>query len=425
MRAKLNKKIVDAAKYQGPGSCFYWDTETAGFGLRVYPSGRKAFVVTYRVRGKQRFYTVGRYGELTIDDARTKAFETLARARKGEDPSGDRLASRRSPTVADLFARYMKEHARVKMKPKSARRDELAWKRHLLPRFGHRKVADIQRADVAQVHAEMASTPVMANRVRSVLSMAFNLAEVWGWRPEGSNPCRHVRRYKEQARERYLSESELRRLGSVLAEAEESWDVSRHAIAAIRLLILTGCRSIEIRTLRWEFVDFERRCLRLPESKTGRKTVQLNAGALEILETLERIDGNPFVIPGKKAGAHLYSLEWLWNRIREAAKLEDVRIHDLRHTYASYAVNAGFTLPVIGKLLGHSKTATTERYAHLAVDPIRQANEKIGATLGATLAGQTDALRGEDDEDEEPMNGVGAIGLVGKGSSEGYPAEGR
>ena len=391
MKAKLNKRFIDAAKYQGSGACYVWDTETSGFGLRVYPSGRKSFVVTYRVRGKQRFFTMGRFGEMTLDQARTEALETLGRARKGEDPSGDRLASHRSPTVNELAKRYMKEHASIKLKPGSAQRNLSVWENHILPRLGRRKVADIDRADVAQMHTEMAAIPSTANRARSVLSSAFNLAEIWGWRPEGTNPCRHVARYKEESRERYLSESELGRLGSTLAEAEQSWAVSRQSISAIRLLILTGCRHNEIVTLRWDDVDFERRCLNLPDSKTGRKTVRLNSAALEILATLERLDGNPFVVPGKKPGAHLYSLEWLWRRICEEAKLENVRIHDLRHTYASYAVNAGFTLPVIGKLLGHSKTATTERYAHLADNPIRQANEQIGATLEATLAGQPKA----------------------------------
>ena len=209
---RLTKRVVDAARYQGKGAHYLWDSDLAGFGLRVYPSGRKSFVATYRVRGKQRFYTLGRFGEMTVDQARTEALMTLARARKGEDPAGDRLAARGAPTVADLAERYMSDHARIKLKPQSARRNQQVWKRHLLPRLGHRKVADVDRADVAQLHADLAATPVMANRARSVLSSAFNLAELWGWRAEGTNPCRHVPRYKEQARERFLSEQELGRL---------------------------------------------------------------------------------------------------------------------------------------------------------------------------------------------------------------------
>jgi integrase len=293
--------------------------------------------------------------------------------------------------MKDLAERYIREHVRIRMKPPNDRHTERVWERLILPRFGPRKVADIDRADIAEFHADLASTPVMANRVKSMLSTAFSLAELWRWRAEGTNPCRHVRPFKERSRERYLTEQELRRLGAVLDEAEESWGVSAYGIAAIRLLILTGCRSAEIVKLRWEWVDFEARCLRLPDSKTGAKTVKLNAPALEILANLERLEGNPYVIPGKKRGSHRGPLGSLWDRIREAAELKDVHIHDLRHTFASYGVSAGFTLPMIGKLLGHTKTATTERYAHLADDPVVAANEQIGATLKSTLAGKPKA----------------------------------
>ncbi|HEX9736193.1 MAG TPA: site-specific integrase [Thermoanaerobaculia bacterium] len=384
---KLTKRSVDAARYQGSGAYYVWDCEVRGFGLRVYPSALKSFVVTYRVRGKQRFYTIGRYGELTVDEARTKALQALGRARNGEDPAGQRLASRRAPTMVDLAERYMREHAEVRKKPAVAKADRQTWERLILPRYGKRKVADIERCDVTQLHTELAATPAMANHTRGLLSTAFNLAEVWGWRAEGTNPCRHVKKFKAQARERYYSEVELSRLGAVLTEAERSWGESPHAVAAIRLLILTGCRSVEILTLRWDYVDFERQCLHLPDSKTGKKTVRLNAPALRVLADIERVDGSPWVIPGKAPGKPLRSLRGLWAKICQAAELRDARIHDLRHTFASFGVNSGHNLPVIGKLLGHSKTATTERYAHLADHPVRAANEQIGATLEATLAG--------------------------------------
>lgn len=389
MKGRLNKRAVDAARYQGTGACYVWDTETAGFGLRIYPSGRKSFVVTYRVRGKQRFHTIGRFGEMTVDQARTEALETLALARKGEDRSGERQASRRAPTIADLAARFMKEHSEVRNKPRTIQRNRETWDRVILPRLGGgRKVADIDRAEVAKLHTDLAATPSAANTVRAILSKAFNLAELWGWRPENSNPCRHVERYKEEARERYLSEAELSRLGGVLAEA--GW-VPPHAVAAIRLLVFTGCRSAEILTLQWKHVDFERRSLNLPDSKTDKKVVRLNAAALEVLAGVERVPDNPHVIPGARRGSHRRSLQHIWDRICEEAELEDVRIHDLRHTFASIGVNAGINLQPIGKLLGHTKTATTERYAHLADDPVRQANETIGSTLEATLSGKPKA----------------------------------
>ena len=189
MRAKLSKRTIDAATYQGTGACYLWDTDTAGFGLRIYPSGRKGFVVTYRVRGKQRFFTIGRYGQMTLSEARTEALETLARARRGEDPSGQRFASRRSPTIADLAKRYMEEHAAIKKKPSSVRMDRQHWDRVILPRFGTRKVADIDRADVAKLHTDLAETPSMANSVRALLSKAFNRYTTPGDWPSSPPSC--------------------------------------------------------------------------------------------------------------------------------------------------------------------------------------------------------------------------------------------
>ncbi|MEM9598243.1 MAG: site-specific integrase, partial [Acidobacteriota bacterium] len=228
----------------------------------------------------------------------------------------------------------------------------------------------------------------MANKVLTLLSKAFNLAEVWGWRSEGTNPCRHVGRYKEVVRERYLSESELRRLGEVLAEAEQTWDVAPQAIGAIRLLLVTGCRSAEILNLQWNDVDFERRCLHLRDSKTGNRTVVLNDEALDVLASLERVDGNSHVVPGLKPGTRRSTLHPLWKRIREAAGLDDVRIHDLRHTFGSVGVNSGHSLAIIGRLLGHTKILTTQRYAHLADGPVREATENIGAMVAASMSRQ-------------------------------------
>ena len=388
MKVRLNKRAIDESVYQGPGGCYLWDTALAGFGLRIYPTGRKSFVVSYWSRGRRRFYTLGQYGKLTLPQAREAALEVFLRVRRGEDPAGERSASRQSPRVSDLADRHIEEHAKIKNKPRSAKRDRRAWDRCVLPNLGKRGVRDITRADVAKLMTGMAKTPAMANKTLTLLSKAFNLAEVWGWRPEGTNPCRHVGRFKEESRERYLSDLELKRLGEVLVEAEQQWGFLPQAIAAIRLLILTGCRSAEILGLRWEDVDFERRSLHLPDSKTGRRTVVLNSGALEILTRLERVEGNPYVIPGGKPGQHLKNLQSLWDRVRVAAAIQDVRVHDLRHTYASVGVNSGHNLSVIGKLLGHTKILTTQRYAHLADDPLRQATEQIGATLAATLEGR-------------------------------------
>ena len=392
MRKRLTKRVIDGARYERENGAHYlWDTEIAGFGLRIYPSGRKAFVVTYRVRGKQRFLTIGRYGELTLPQARGKAHEVLGQARKGEDPAADRRSYRRSPTMKDMAARCMKEHCQVHNKPATVQTQQRIWDQIVLPRFGNRKVIDISRADIQALHTQLADRPATANLVRSQLSKAFNLAEVWGWRLDGSNPCRHVKLYKTQKRERFLSETELARLSGVLAEAERTQSVNPYAIAAIRLLILTGCRVSEILNLRWEEVDFEGQCLRLPDSKTGAKVVYLNGPALQLISGIKPKEDNPYVLPGKFVGQPLKGLRQLWVGLRREADLEGVRIHDLRHSYASFGVGLGLPLQQVGKLLGHTQIATTERYAHLADDPIRRANERIGDHIWAVMSGQPKA----------------------------------
>ena len=390
MRLRLNKRAIESATYKGAGADYRWDTELPSFGVRVYPSGRKSFVITYRVRGKQRFFTLGRFGEITLQQARAVALEHLGKARQGEDPAGERMAYRQAPILKDLAERYMAEHARVHKKATSIQMDDRMWQQHVLPSLGGRKVADISRDDVSKLHGSLSATPAIANHVRRLLCKAFNLAEVWGWRPDGSNPTRHVKRFKEGKRERFLSGAELARLAECLAEAERTATERPEAIAGIRLLVLTGCRRGEILNLRWQDVDFEARCLRLPDSKTGAKVVYLNAPALQVLAGLERHDGKDLVLPGRISGRPI-TLNDPWRRIRKAAQVEDVRIHDLRHTYASVGVSSGLSLSVIGGLLGHSQLATTERYSHLADDPVRQGAERIGAAIEAAMLGKAGA----------------------------------
>ena len=391
MKARLNKTTVDEAAYQGPGGCYLWDTVMPGFGLRIYPSGSKSFVVTYWCKGRRRFFTLGRYGRMTVKQARDAALEVFLQVRQGQDPSGDRRAAKHSPTMADLARRHLDDHVKIKNKARSLKRAEQLWERCVLPKLGKRRVADIERADIAKLVTDMSDTKAMANKVITQLSKAFNLAEIWGWRPEGTNPCRHVQRYKEESRERYLSESELQRLGVALTKIEAEETAPPQAVAAVRLLVLTGCRSAEILGLKWDEVDFETRSLELSDSKTGKRRVVLNTAALQILADLSAARQGPWVIPGRSPGRHLTTLQRLWNLVRVEADIADVRVHDLRHTYASIGVNSGQSLAVVGKLLGHSKITTTQRYAHLADDPVRQANEQIGATLTATMAGRPKA----------------------------------
>lgn len=389
---KLTKTVVDAARYEGDGSSqdIRWDDTQPGFGLRLYPSGAKSLVAAFRVHGRKRIVSLGRYGEptkdgsLTVQRAKAKAQKVRVAARDGED-----LLARIAPglSIADLAERYLEIHARPKKAPNSVRQDESLLNQIILPKLGRRPVESISRVDVRKLHHGLRATPTRANRALALLSKMLNLAESWGIRPDGSNPCKHVERYCEKRRERFLSGEELARLGEALTEAEANGTEPPSAIAAVRLLILTGCRLQEILGLRWDQVDFERRQIRFEESKTGQKTVALGAAALELLSGLPHLEGNPYVIPGKKDGAHLVGIPKIWQRIRKQAGLEDLRLHDLRHSFASVGAGAGLSLPIIGKLLGHTQAATTQRYAHLAADPVRQAADRISGEIAAALNG--------------------------------------
>jgi integrase len=220
----------------------------------------------------------------------------------------------------------------------------------------------------------------------SVLSKMMGWAVKRGLLPSEPNPCRGIERYKENKRERFLSEAELYRLGEALREAEQEKTSSPYATAAIRLLLLTGARLSEILTLKWNYVDPDNRQLRLPRSKTGQKSIYLTAAVADILQALPRVQANPFVIVGEKPGAHLVNLQKPWDRIRACAGLEDVRLHDLRHSYASVGATSGLSLLFVGKLLGHTQASTTQRYAHLAEDPVRQAGEQISETIATALS---------------------------------------
>ncbi len=398
MREKITKRVVDGLA-AGDAAAMVWDTEVAGFGVRWRGAGA-VYLVRYRVGGGRgapiRTVTIGRHGApWTPDTARIEARRILGAVAGGADPAGARTAERVAPTVAELVERFLAEHADAKRKPRTAAEYRRLLASHVMPTLGKRKVASISRADVAKLHHAGRDAPYQANRALAVLSKMFALAEVWGLRPDGSNPCRGIERYRETKREAMLSAAELARLGDALAAHQGPPAV----VAAIRLLIFTGARLSEILGLRWDQLDIERGEARLSDSKTGAKTLHMPPPALRVLTALPRIDGNPFVITGHRAGAALVNLQKPWRAIRTAAGLPALRIHDLRHAFASVGAGAGLGLPIIGKLLGHTQPATTARYAHIAADPAKAA--------AAAIAGQIEGAMGRANAEVVPLTRKG------------------
>ena len=383
---RITKKTVDALTAR-QREYMLWDTDIKGFGVRVHPSGRKVYLVKYRLDGRVIKKTIGPHGAIPPAAARARAAEIITAAMTGRDLSGRVLSPPTdTTTMHELAGRFLDEHVPAHCKPSTAHSYGIAIRQHVVPRLGSRSVADITRADVADLHHAMRATPYAANRTLGILSAMFSAAELWGLRPQGSNPCRYVKRFRERKRERFLSDAEYRRLGAVLREAESTGTESAAAVAAIRLLMLTGCRLSEILNLRWEDVSLQAGELRLRDSKTGAKRVHLGGPAVAVLRGMERKEGNPWVIAGRRPGTRIASLHFPWARIRKRAGLEDVRLHDLRHSFASGGLLVGEGLPMIGKLLGHSHVQTTARYAHLADDPVKAAADRIASRI-AKVAG--------------------------------------
>ena len=365
----------------------FWDSELQGFGVRVYPSGTRMYVVQTRARGKSTRVTVGRHGVLTPEEARRRAALIVARVKAGEEPVPLPLAPKPAagPTLADLAERYRVEHLEVRCKPNTVKTARTATRQHILPALGTLPLMEVERDKVMALHGSLSETPAMANLVVDVISRMFTMAEAWGMVPDGANPCREIVKYRTRRRERFLTDGEFRRLGEELGAAVAEGRVSVHAAGAIRLLMLTGCRCNEILTLRWKDVNLEAREFRLRDSKTGPRAVPLSAAAVKVLADLPSVVDNSWVIAGRLKGTHMKNLNAPWGVVRTRADLTDVRIHDFRHSFASRALALGESLPMIGKLLGHRRAQTTARYAHLARESVKEAAARIAASIGEDI----------------------------------------
>ena len=413
---RITKRSVDALK-PGTRDLFLWDDSLPGFGVKLTPSGHRAYVVQYRPAGLGRRVTakrivLGSHGMLTPDEARRLAKRELGRVAQGEDPAAERTARKGADTVKEFGGAYL-EDVRVRRKPGTAREYNRLWEKHVLPALGSKQVAEVTVLDIRRLHRLMHKTPYLANRLAAMLGAFFTFAEKEGARPPHNNPAHGVEFYPESPRERFLTPDEFRRLGTALATAETEGLVSapkyrrkpgkkekqKHrpktadkpipanplAVAAIRLLALTGCREGEVLSLRWDAVDFERGHLRFADSKTGKSVRPLGQSAAALLSTLPRIEGNPYVLPGLKQGEHLKEIKRVWYAVRHAAKLDELRLHDLRHSFASVPAASGESLLVVRSLLGHKRVATTERYAHLGDDPVKRAADRASGDIAGWL----------------------------------------
>ena len=372
----------------------FWDRELTGFGVRVYPSGGKVFVAQARgpdgpdKPNKPRRITVGRHPVLSAEQARQRAALIIARVKAGEDPVPLPLPAKYAggPTVTDLANRYLEEHVAVRCKPKTQRTARSVVNRHIVPALGKLPIAAVQRRHVMALHESLCETPAMANMTVKTLTHMYALARDWGIAPEDCHPCRSIPMNPKRKRERFLTDAEFTRLGHVLDEVSGKGSrISAGAIATIRLLMLTGCRRNEILTLRWEHVDLDKAEMRIVDGKTGARTVHLSPSAVRVLEALPPKPGSLWVIPGAKPGTHMTDIDGAWASIRVRAGLHDVRIHDIRHSFASRALALGEGLPIIGRLLGHRRVETTARYAHLARDSIRESAERIAVSIAADI----------------------------------------
>ncbi len=364
---------------------FTWDDALPGFGVRVRPSGTKAYVLQYRNRfHRTKRLLLGRVGEITLDEARRAATQEKGKISLGADPAGSRDDDRQSETLHELARRYLDHHCAGRCKPSTMAAHAWLLNKFILPHFGARRIKEVTIEDVAHLHQKLRDTPYNANRVLGLLRAMFNRAEEWGLLPQNTNPAAPIRPFTEFKRQRFLDAAEFERLFAAIAELEEYKVIGTYQAAAIRLLALTGCRLGEILELEWARVDVGRRQLLIERHKTdrrGAKVIPLNAAAAGVLEGGARIDGNPYVIVGKDGLGHLVNLQKPWGRVLKHAELPGVRIHDLRHSFASFAVSAGLSLPLIGGLLGHGSPQSTARYAHLAADPLRAATERVAELI--------------------------------------------
>ena len=387
---KLTKTAVETAK---PERRDYElrDTLTPGFLCKVTPAGRKVFMLAYRTpTGERRKPSLGTFGQLTVEQARKLAQDHLAAVRGGADPSQERQAARGAPTVKELSERFMAEHSEARNKPSTVYGNRLILRRYVLPAFGRTKVAEVKRPDVAALIGRMRGTPTSANHTLSLLRKMFNLAELWGLRPDGTNPCRHIQKYTGGKRTRLITDDELIRLYSYLERADAEGLEHPILTLAIRLQFEFAARMSEVLTLRWEWIDFGNRRVVWPDSKTGGMSKPLSTEALRLLEDAPRYHASEYVIPSIFDGSRAmpqHTYEKGWRRILDRAGLPHCGTHAIRHRAATDIANSGVPIKVGMALTAHKTVTMFMRYVHTEDDPIRAAAETVAARRRGMVGG--------------------------------------
>jgi integrase len=388
MRHRLTQEFVAGLPIDGRDRIVF-DALESGFGVRVTPAGAKIFVAHVRASGRLQRATLGKFPAVSVAEARDAARVAIRDLRAGRDPRVEQVARAKAieagaTTVKAFSERWLAEVVRPKRKPRTRADYERLLEQKILPTLGHLIVERVSKEDVLKLHVAMQSTPRRANYTVSTFRAMMTYAEDCGLRPPLSNPARRIEMYRERARERFLSEDEIGKAAEAIATAERKGAIGPYAAGGLRLALFTGARSGEITAIKWSYIDWGRKLVRLPDSKTNEpRTIHLSEAAIEVIKTLPRV--GPFVIAGVKAGEPYKNLSRAWIDTRKLAELDDVRLHDLRHSYASLAAGRGVSLQMIGKLLGHRVPATTQRYAHLARDAVADINDALGIAMTAAI----------------------------------------
>jgi integrase len=409
VKAKLTKRTVESVR-PNAASQLVWDTDIKGFGCKITPKGKRVYFLYYRTAdSRERRPAIGVHGAITCEQARVKAQRWLGEIAAGQDPSEEKQRQRKSATMQELCVQFMEEHGRRRLKRLTAVTYQGIIDNHIVPLCGKLKIDRVSQSDVERVMrsvedghtsrivrlgkqrwSKVRGGKGVANRTVAVLSKMFNFAESRDLRARGTNPARHVQKNPETSRERFLSNREYQRLAQTLATLERSGVEDYRVTAILRLLLYTGLRRSELVTLQWSFVDFEDRCLRLPDTKTGRKVTYLSDHSIALLEAQPRREGNPYVFPGDVEGGHFIAIEKAWHRVRKLAGLTDVTLHDLRRSWGSIGARGGMSLLLIGKAMGHKTTKATEIYARVSDDAKRDATEAIASLVAALAASVPD-----------------------------------